>query len=139
MAEGEHHAPAGPRRVAREELARAYAGFDVFAFPSETDTYGNVVQEAMASGVACVVTAEGGPRHIVTEEVDGLVAQGPGDFSEAVVRLARNEGLRRNMGREARRTALGASWDVVFDRVYEAYKEALGEYDWQPAAARCPA
>jgi glycosyltransferase involved in cell wall biosynthesis len=122
-----------------EDLARAYAGFDVFAFPSETDTYGNVVQEAMASGVSCVVTSEGGPRHIVTDGLNGAVAQGPGEFCEAVVMLARNEGLRRRMGREARKTALGASWDAVFGGVYEAYGEALGECDWQPAAARCPA
>ena len=45
-----------------EELARAYANMDVFAFPSRTDTFGNVILEALASGVPAVVTADGGPE-----------------------------------------------------------------------------
>lgn len=122
-----------------EALAEAYAGFDIFAFPSETDTYGNVVQEAMASGVACVVMATGGPAHIVTHGLDGIVARDAGEFSDAVALLAKDAGMREALGREARQTALGASWDAVFDRVYSAYEEALGEPRRQCAAEGCPA
>lgn len=122
-----------------EALAGIYAGFDVFAFPSETDTYGNVVQEAMASGVPCVVTTEGGPAHIVTHGVNGIVARGGAEFADAVVMLACDAELRSRLGKEARRTAEGASWDAVFGRVYDAYGEALGEPSRQRAAADCPA
>lgn len=114
-----------------EALARAYAGFDVFAFPSETDTYGNVVQEAMASGVPCVVMASGGPASIVTDGVDGFVCATQARFLEAVATLCRDEALRKAMGERARTAAMGASWERVFEGVYGAYREALGI----PAAA----
>lgn len=109
-----------------EALARAYANLDLFVFPSETDTYGNVVQEAMASGVPCVVTDQGGPAHIVTHGLDGLIAPAGPRFCEAVVQLARDPERRRQMAEAARATALKASWDSVFDEVYQAYAHALG-------------
>lgn len=108
-----------------ESLARAYAGFDIFSFPSETDTYGNVVQEAMASGVPCVVTSRGGPAHIVTDGFDGFITATPEAFVDAVLRLASDAGLRRTMAADARATALKASWDSVFEEVYRAYGDAL--------------
>lgn len=108
-----------------EALARAYANLDIFVFPSETDTYGNVVQEAMASGVPCVVTDQGGPAHIVTHGHDGLVAPIGPAFCEAVVQLARDTALRRRMAEAALATARKASWDSVFEEVYAAYEYAL--------------
>lgn len=94
-----------------EELARAYADFDVFAFPSETDTYGNVVQEAMASGVPCVVMNAGGPAAIVQHGVTGLVCNTPAELAGGVVELARRPALRTQMGKAARRAAMGRTWD----------------------------
>lgn len=110
-------------------LARAYANFDIFAFPSETDTYGNVVQEAMACGVPCVVMGRGGPASIVRDACDGLVAETAHDFLEYVLLLAEDRELRSLMGRNARRSALGASWDEVFRGVYEIYALAAGQPD----------
>jgi phosphatidylinositol alpha 1,6-mannosyltransferase len=52
-----------------EQLASAYANMDIFAFPSHTDTYGNVVLEALASGVPVIVTSDGGPTFLVTHRV----------------------------------------------------------------------
>lgn len=118
-----------------EALARVYAGFDIFAFPSETDTYGNVVQEAMASGVPSVVMAAGGPAHIIGHDRDGLVAGCPAAFRNAVVELAQRPAARLRMGLAARQAALGASWDSVFRSVYEAYAELpRGERGWRAAA-----
>ena len=74
-----------------EALARAYASMDIFAFPSRTDTFGNVVQEAMASGVPAVVTDAGGPRYIVNHGVTGWVAAD----DERVLRLRSPVGARR--------------------------------------------
>ncbi len=104
-----------------ESLARAYAKMDIFAFPSHTDTFGNVVQEALASGVPAVVTASGGPRFIVRDGVSGFVAASDDEFCERIVQLAREESLRREMGRAARRQVENQSWDRVFQEVYDAY------------------
>ncbi|HMP91081.1 MAG TPA: glycosyltransferase family 1 protein [Kiritimatiellia bacterium] len=56
-----------------EELARHYASADVFVFPSETDTLGNVVLEAQASGLPVVVSSVGGPRDCVLDGISGIV------------------------------------------------------------------
>ncbi len=58
------------------ELARAYANMDLFVFPSHTDTFGNVVLEALASGVPAIVTPDGGPRYIVKDGETGCDCHG---------------------------------------------------------------
>lgn len=108
-----------------EALARAYADMDVFVFPSETDTYGNVVVEALASGVPAVVTSGGGPKYIVRHGETGLVAADEAEFIRHTRSLIENEDLRAAMGIAARRAAEAQSWDAVFDGVYAAYREAL--------------
>jgi phosphatidylinositol alpha 1,6-mannosyltransferase len=106
-------------------LARAYADMDVFAFPSHTDTFGNVVQEAMASGVPAVVTGSGGPRFIVRDGDTGFVASSDEEFCDSVVTLARDQLLRRRMALAARRQVEKQSWDWVFDEVYDGYRSNL--------------
>lgn len=108
-----------------EKLARAYANMDVFVFPSRTDTYGNVVQEAMASGVPCVVTNEGGPKFLVKDGVEGFVASTDEQLCDAVIRLARDPALLESMRASARARALSASWQRVCEGVWQAYARAL--------------
>jgi phosphatidylinositol alpha 1,6-mannosyltransferase len=108
-----------------EHLARAYADMDIFVFPSRTDTFGNVVQEALASGVPAVVSDAGGPRFIVSHGSSGLVGGSDEEFCAWVVALARDETLRRRMGNVARRSMLQKSWDSVFEEVYDGYASAL--------------
>lgn len=108
-------------------LAEAYANMDVFVFPSHTDTYGNVIQEAAASGVPSVVTSSGGPKFLVRDGVDGLVARTDEEFCAHVVRLAAERDLLRRMGQEARRKSEDKSWDRVFERVYDAYRQVLAD------------
>ncbi|HEY6445651.1 MAG TPA: glycosyltransferase [Acidobacteriaceae bacterium] len=103
-----------------EALARAYAGMDVFVFPSHTDTFGNVVIEAMASGVPVVVTPDGGPKTQVREGQNGFVAADD-DFAAAIARILSDRALLERMSREARTYAMSASWDAVFEKVYSAY------------------
>lgn len=112
-------------------LAEAYANMDTFLFPSETDTYGNVVVEAMASGVPAVVTGRGGPRFLVQPGVTGFIGGTPAEFVRHAVRLAEDDTLRRSMHGPARAFAESQSWDRVFEGVYAAYGEALN-----PAASR---
>jgi len=107
-----------------EALARAYAAMDIFLFPSHTDTFGNVVLEALASGVPAVVTPGGGPKYIVKDGVTGFVVDDDG-FAGAVAALAHNPGRLDAMRQEAREYALGCSWDAVFGRVYQAYAAVL--------------
>ncbi len=106
-----------------EALAAAYANMDLLVFPSHTDTFGNVVLEALASGVPAIVTPDGGPAHIVSDAVTGCICRDE-DFGEAIAGLiAAPERLAR-MGRAAREYALTCSWDAVFERVLAAYPTA---------------
>lgn len=105
-----------------EALARAYANMDLFVFPSHTDTFGNVVLEALASGVPAIVTPDGGPRTIVRDGETGKVA--PDDqFASAIADLLADKSKRERMSRAARDYAITASWDSVFDDIYQVYKE----------------
>jgi len=103
-----------------EALARAYANMDALVFPSHTDTFGNVVLEALASGVPAVVTPDGGPKFIVRDGETGFVVPDEG-FAGAIATLARDRTRLDRMRAAARAYALGCSWDAVFDRVYAAY------------------
>ena len=108
-----------------EELATAYANMDVFVFPSQTDTFGNVVLEALASGVPAVVSNCGGPQFIVREGQTGFVARGLADFAESIRKLHGDRQLLERMRIAARQQVLSCSWDSIFDGVYQAYEEAL--------------
>ncbi len=108
-----------------EQLAEAYANFDLFAFPSTTDTFGNVVLEALAAGTPAVVTNSGGPKFIVENGVSGLVANSETEFVAHVAALMTNRDLCRQMAQAARQCALSFSWDAVFGHVYQVYEAEL--------------
>jgi glycosyltransferase involved in cell wall biosynthesis len=103
-----------------EPLAAGYADMDVLVFPSHTDTFGNVVLEALASGVPAVVTPDGGPKFIVRDGETGFVVPDDG-FAQAIATLAADRARLKRMGHAASAYALGCSWDAVFSRVYEGY------------------
>jgi phosphatidylinositol alpha 1,6-mannosyltransferase len=107
-----------------EQLAAAYANMDVFVFPSHTDTFGNVVLEALASGVPAIVTPDGGPPSIVREGKTGRIVN-DADFASAVTGVLRDSAKHAEMRQAARAYALTASWDAVFEGVYEGYETIL--------------
>ena len=107
-----------------EALATAYANMDLFVFPSHTDTFGNVVLEALASGVPAIVTPDGGPRTIVRDKETGRVVP-DAEFAEALAAILGNPGKHAQMRNAARAYALTANWDAVFDGVYAAYETML--------------
>jgi glycosyltransferase involved in cell wall biosynthesis len=108
-----------------EALARAYANLDLFVFPSHTDTFGNVVLEAQASGVPAVVSDQGGPKFIISDGETGLLANGEQAFLDATLRLMSQPELHRQMRDAARELACHASWNNVFEQVYQAYEVCL--------------
>lgn len=106
-----------------DALATAYASADVFAFASTTETFGNVVLEAMSSGLPCIVSGAGGVLEMAHHEANALVAR-PGDaadFSTQLARLLDDASLRARLGRAARETALGRSWDAIDDQLLLTY------------------
>ncbi len=108
-------------------LSEAYAGADVFVFPSRTETLGNVILEAMASGLPVVAAAEGGTLENVRHGVNGLLVPG-GDadrFGEAIVALARDRDLRVRLARNARAWAEERSWERAFEGLLAEYRERI--------------
>lgn len=112
-----------------EALAEAYANMDVFVFPSETDAFGNVPQEAMASGAPALVTDKGGPRHFVTDGVNGYVAHDLDEFVKFAELMIDDPDLLERLKASSREFALTRSWDSVFETVYSAYSEAKDYLD----------
>jgi len=113
--------------ITGEELYRAYAGSDIFLFPSDTETFGNVTLEAMSSGLPCVVADATGSRSLVESGVNGYVAP-PRDtraFAKCINEIASDERLRKKMGKAARQKALAYSWENVNTKLLENYREAL--------------
>ena len=108
-----------------ERLAEVYANMDVFVFPSRTDTFGNVVLEALASGVPAVVTNAGGPKFLIESGVTGFVAASDWDFITAVNEIMTDSALHRRLRTAAREYALAQSWDLVFEQVFRAYEICL--------------
>jgi phosphatidylinositol alpha 1,6-mannosyltransferase len=106
------------------DLARAYANMDAFVFPSHTDTFGNVVLEALASGVPSIVTPDGGPARIVRDGDTGY-SRPDEDFAAAIAALASDAPAHAEMRRRARQYALSASWDAVFESIYTRYEAVL--------------
>ena len=98
------------------ELATAYASADAFVFPSRTDTFGNVVLEAQASGLPMLVTAEGGPAETVQAEQSGWLVEGNDAtaWEKALLRVCQSSAEFRTLGQRAAAHAHHHSWDSVF-------------------------
>jgi phosphatidylinositol alpha 1,6-mannosyltransferase len=107
-----------------EALSTAYANMDLFVFPSHTDTFGNVILEAMASGVPAIVTPDGGPSTIVRDGQTGRIVPDE-QFSSAVAEILTDPAKHKTMREAARAYSEKASWDAVFDGVYDAYETLL--------------
>jgi glycosyltransferase involved in cell wall biosynthesis len=117
-----------------EPLAQAYARMDLFVFPSHTDTFGNVVLEALASGVPAIVTPSGGPPTIVREGVTGRIVPDDG-FTDAIAGIIADPDLHARMRLAARAYALTASWDSVFEGVYAGYQPVLQRRKQEPSGS----
>lgn len=107
-------------------LARAYASSDIFFFPSTTETFGNVVLEAMASGLPCVCVRATGSSDLVEHRRNGYLIE-PGEIDglvEATEGLAIDATLREEMGRRSLELAHAYRWETLMARMVEYYREA---------------
>ena len=120
-----------------QALARAYASMDAFVFPSSTDTFGNVVLEAMASAVPAIVTPEGGPKFLVTDGANGYIASGAEEFAARILALRDPQRLAA-MRAHARKSAERFSWDTVFGEVYQNYENCFAQATDTPPTASKP-
>lgn len=98
-----------------EDLAAHYASADVFLFPSRTETYGNVLVEAMASGLACVGFDYAAAAEVLHHRHNGLAVPFDDDdaFVAAAVELAADHALRRTCAASAPQVATVRSWRAV--------------------------
>jgi glycosyltransferase involved in cell wall biosynthesis len=107
-------------------VAVAMASADVFVFPSETDTAGNVVLEAQASGLPVLVSNAGGPQENLVAGETGFVCRGGDalDFGSRLSQLVGRAGTRLQMSAAARRYACTRSWPTMLEPVFAAYRAA---------------
>jgi glycosyltransferase involved in cell wall biosynthesis len=104
-----------------DDVATAMASADVFVFPSETDTAGNVVLEAQASGLPVLVSCAGGPSENMKDEESGFACADLKQFVRRAAELLRNGARRQRFGESARRYALTRSWESALEPLYRAY------------------
>jgi glycosyltransferase involved in cell wall biosynthesis/predicted metal-dependent phosphoesterase TrpH len=104
------------------ELATAYASADIFVFPSTTDTFGNVILEAQASGLPVIVSDSGGPKELVAHKANGLITKSHDveDFTDAIRALVTDQTLRERMANSARDSVIDRSWPRAFAKFWAA-------------------
>lgn len=111
-----------------KELAEIYASCDIFVCPSSTETFGNVVLEAMSSGIPVIGADAGGVKNIIVHGSNGLKFK-PRDIhslTSIMEKLIENEGLRHKLKNNGRMTGLSRSWDSIFDKLINNYREVIG-------------
>ncbi|HEU5296587.1 MAG TPA: glycosyltransferase family 1 protein [Burkholderiaceae bacterium] len=120
---------AGVRRG--EDLAAHYASADLFAFPSLTETFGNVVPEAMASGLPVVAFDHAAAGQLVRHGDNGWLAapREPVQFVDLAAHAARDRATLQAMGKRARATALALDWQRVIDELEAVLRRAAAHAD----------
>lgn len=108
-------------------LQQYYASSDIFVFPSSTETYGNVVLEAMASGLPVVAPLSGGIKENLIDNHNGLKFM-PGnyrDMAKKIEELILNKDFREQLAQNARKDAEKKTWAIVFDELFNSYDSLI--------------
>jgi len=111
-----------------DALGTAYASSDIFLFPSDTETFGNVILEAAASGLPAVCADATGSRSLVRDGTTGFLVP-PGNtpaFAERLRTLILDGALRRQFSKAALERSTHYRWDRVLSRLHAHYHEAVG-------------
>jgi glycosyltransferase involved in cell wall biosynthesis len=119
-----------------EDLADHYAASNIFAFSSLSETFGNVVLEAMASGLPVVALRAGGVGEIVQSRTTGVLVEPwvpPAQFASALISLIEDPSRRREMGEAARSYALSQSWDAIMGSLRHRYQAVIEQQAGRPS------
>lgn len=113
-----------------DELAQAYASADIFVFPSVTETLGNVVLEAMASGLPVIAAKAGGIKDNLRHLENGLACQPRNSLSmaQAILTMVEDDDLRVRLAEQAFAYAGTRSWEAIFSKLVESYENVIEEY-----------
>jgi phosphatidylinositol alpha 1,6-mannosyltransferase len=110
-------------RLSGEQLADAYASFDVFVHTGTEETFGQTLQEAHATGLPVVAPAAGGPIDLVRHGENGYLFDpgDPADLRAGIRSLVDDPALRMRMGEAGRRAVIGKSWEALCDELMAHY------------------
>ncbi len=134
--------------LSRAAVAEAFASADCFVFPSSTDTAGNVVLEAQASGLPVIVSGSGGPRENMVAGCTGAVCHrdDPQDWADAIAGVVAQP-MRAKLALSARQYALTRTWERALDPLYRAYATSTcrgdrggvgGDHRGESCLTHCP-
>lgn len=120
-----------------DELAKFYASCDVFVFPSTSETYGNVVVEAMASGIPCVISDQGGSASLVKDNHTGFVckAYSSRDYVGYILELLNDSSLRNRITEAALAGIAHLGWDKLTQNYFQDIDE-LSQSAWQDSKSQ---
>jgi len=111
----------------KDQLAEWYASSDLFVFPSTTETFGNVILEAFASGIPAIGVNKGGQADLIDNGETGFItrANNPADFAEKIGVLLNSPDVRVLFGHEARKRVKRFSWQNVNMGLLNSYKDLI--------------
>lgn len=117
-------------RKVGSELAQIYASCDVFLFPSSSETFGNVIIEAMASGLPVVSANAGGPVELVKNKKNGfLVKSGKSkEFTKRILQILEDEKMHARMSMGARELIESRSIDSLHEQLWEIYEDTVSNF-----------
>jgi glycosyltransferase involved in cell wall biosynthesis/predicted metal-dependent phosphoesterase TrpH len=109
-----------------DDLARVYASADAFLFASETDTFGQVLLEAQASGLPIVAVNAGGPANLIASGETGLLVEAdPAALATALLSVTGSELVAAPLRRAALAAVRGRTWEASMQRLASGYERAL--------------
>ena len=113
-----------------DRLSEWYASADLFVFPSTTETFGNVILEAMASGIPVVGVRAGGVADLISDGEDGILAKphDPKDFSEKIAFLLDHPDQSRIQVRQAQLKARMYSWNSINKALLRSYRSLIDSF-----------
>jgi glycosyltransferase involved in cell wall biosynthesis len=117
-----------------DELAEAFASSDIFVMPSQTETLGLVVLEAMASRLPVIGARAGGIPEMIEDGVNGFLFDSEAEAAALVGRLVADKAQRESMGRAARASSLNRSWEAATGRLVEHYRAACAMQHLAPVS-----